>query len=142
MSQLQHETSRQTSVVRLSIAGIELDFHDIALTLGVSPTKTFRLGDSNETGSPCDHDEWIVESPLSPYETVNTHLEWLVSLLKPRVAWIVRSVSEGMTIRVYCDINCETDQCGFEIAPQVLNLLAELAIPLVGGISLARDRYQ
>jgi hypothetical protein len=130
-----YEISRQTSIAGISIAGIGLDFENIAGTLGVKPTKTHRTGDFDKFGKEYSHDVWTVESPLDPTDIPNAHLEWFGKLLAPHRQW-VRSLTGRATIKIYCEIRSRTDQCGFEVAPEVLSMFVELQIPLDGSVSM------
>lgn len=135
MAEPAYEVSRLTSRVYFSLSGDNLDLSEVSATLGMEPTSSRRTWDVGESGEPHSQALWLLESPLPTDEDLESHLDWLQRVLSPHYDFI-RSLMGSAEARLYCDIRSETDQCGFDVSPEVLTMFVELGVPLEGTVHL------
>ena len=109
-----------------SIFGPELIPDDISRMLGLVPDHTHLKGDypaNNPGHAPYPHGMWLLKSRLQRYESLETHLEALLTVLIRRQSEI-QKLSEVYTVRFSCSLH---NTIGFELPPSILGQIASLS---------------
>ncbi len=136
MSSTKYQTCRLECKVRLFISGPSSEVDSIGQRLGAAMVES-AMGSKAREGDQTTQVRaaWVLESPLSLETAIESHLRWVQQAITPYRDFLGRLAAKGY-LRVHCDIHSETDQCGFEISPDLLSTFVELGIPLEGRVHL------
>ena len=123
------ESSEPRCYVAFSVFGTGLDLDYISRSLGLSPSESHVAGDADRSGRPYPRDRWGLNSPLTPTETLDAHLNWLRQRLQPHSEYL-RSLVGKAELRVYIGFTFRCEQNGFSISPENLKFFTELNLPI------------
>jgi hypothetical protein len=132
-----HET--ETSVrthVSIRIFSPNLSPEDVTRNLELTPDHTHHPGDyprSNPKYSPYKHGMWLLNSKLPEEQSLESHLDNLLSILEPKRAYINLLAQDAM-VDFYCVLY---SQSGFQLSPQILKRIGDLSA--IFGVVLYSD---
>lgn len=121
--------------VSLWIAGRAPEIEAIARTMGAIAAPVEVEEGASRAGASSPGGLWVLRSPLPAREPLDEHLAWMLRAVSPHRGLIV-SLSGHAKLSIHCELRSTSDQCGFDIAPEILRGLVSLAIPLSGSLSL------
>ena len=114
--------------VSFRILGTKLDFERLSSTLGLTPSRMHKAGETDILGEKFDRDMWSVESPLGRDAEFNEHIRWIKNAVGSQVNAVKQS-SEDADLSLVCSYRTyDTDQGGFVLSPEALRICAEMGV--------------
>ena len=102
--------------------------------LGVAPTSFHRKGEQKGSLSMVYEDDlWMYQANVAEDEPLDRHLIALWEVLRPRKAELL-TLKQQLNVDVFCGYRTNCDHAGIEVAPECLEMFAELSIPF--GLSI------
>lgn len=131
MSHATEKNKVKDSTVTFIIRGAGLDLEAITQTLGISPSKTHRVGDPSrlKTRGPAVDDRWSLKSPLDAEEPMDAHLRWLAQQLEPHYEYI-KTLGAVADVYIYCGFTSDSFQPSFSLSPEALAIFADLGVQM------------
>ena len=77
-----------------------------------------------------DSDVWILSSPLPEEESLSAHLVWLWQRIFNHKEFFKKLVDNGATVDIFCGYRSDSDNAGFSIQPEALEIVKYLGVPL------------
>jgi hypothetical protein len=107
------------------------ELHDeIEVVTGLKPSHAHLKGDKKpRTSSTWDNDIWILQSPLNEKAELTDHLNWLWNTIKPHSDYFKELLQKGRKVDVFCGYRSDSDNAGFIVQPDALEIFASLNIP-------------
>jgi hypothetical protein len=116
------------------IHGVMLPIDEISRTIGVEPTHVHRQGEIRRPGSTAYSDDaWHYSANLECTSPFGDHIDALWAVLKHHADYI-RVLKQHYRVDVFCGYRTSSDQGGFEVPSQSLDLYTTLGIPF--GVSV------
>jgi len=126
--------------VSFRIIADDLNPLEITQILGINPSISHIKGEQKTTitkkgktliFSPCKFGLWSINSLKEKCQSINSHLNYLLSILYPLKEKLLRLSEKGCSMDIYCGVfTHEVDQPGFIKEPEVLYKLGDLKITL------------
>ena len=73
---------------------------------------------------------WILKSPLPKTDSLTKHLEWIWETIKPHIEYFKSLIDANINIDIFCSYTSDCDNGGFELKPQVYEMLATLKVQI------------
>ena len=123
-NETQSSTRTQVSI-RIFAPGLIPE--DVTKNLQITPDYMHHQGDyprNNPKYSAYKHGMWSLESKIPEEETLESHLDNLLSVLEPNRSYI-NQLAKGATVDFYCVLY---SQSGFQLSPKILKRIGDLGI--------------
>jgi len=98
---------------------------DVTRNLQILPDHAHHQGDyprNNPKYSAYKHGMWSLKSKISEKESLESHLDNLLSILEPKRSYI-NLLAQDATVDFYCVLY---SQSGFQLSPQILKRIGDL----------------
>jgi hypothetical protein len=109
------------------------DPQEITAILGITPTSSWRRGDSHGTKRVATYPTsgWFLSSEhaVTSHDSLH-HIEWLLAAIEPRRAELHALREQGHRLDVSCYWLSQSGHGGPTFTPEVMGRLAELEIPV------------
>ena len=110
-----------------------LSLNQIQEIIGLPPSRFHNIGDpvSSRSSTPVhNRDYYSIQSKSLESESMEQHIEEILSLLEPRMDAIRRLSSEA-NLCLFCGFSSGNGQGGFGLSPELLSRLARLGLEVV-----------
>jgi len=101
--------------------------------IGLPPTRSHRIGEprSKRTNRGVhDRHYYSIHSTTSDSESLDAHIEEMLSILEPRLDRVKHLASEA-SLCLFCGFSSSNGQGGFSLSPVLLSRLAHLGLEVV-----------
>lgn len=129
VAEAEHCGYSANSEVAFHVVGAGLDLRGISAELGLDPSSTHRVGETDPSGFPYPTDSWSLVAPLPRREVLDAHFRWLAMALLPH-SGLLRSLKNQAELLILCDFGTRSYTGGVSVSPVGLRVCTELGIPL------------